>query len=93
MPLWAMSEPLRQDSVWVRKPAHAYGWDIMPRALSAGLWRPVELVTHASVEVARLYPATVAVHDDVAEVNFCSRAARRGGCRGRSPSGGERPMW
>jgi beta-mannosidase len=70
VPLWAMREPQRQDSVWVRKPAHAYGWDIMPRALSAGIWRPVELVTHAPVEVARLYPATVSVVDDVAELSF-----------------------
>ena len=40
------------------------------RALSAGIWRPVELVTHAPVEVARLYPVTVSLHDDVAEVHF-----------------------
>jgi beta-mannosidase len=70
VPLWAVREPLRQDSIWVRKPAHAYGWDIMPRALSAGIWRPVELVTHAPVEIARLYPATVAVQDDGAELSF-----------------------
>ena len=69
-PLWAVGDPLRQDSIWVRKPAHAYGWDIMPRALSAGIWRPVELVTHDPVEVAGLYPATVLVHDDMAEVHF-----------------------
>ena len=27
----------------VRKAPHNYGWDIMPRAVSAGIWRPVEL--------------------------------------------------
>ncbi|MBQ5765526.1 MAG: hypothetical protein IIW03_05230 [Clostridia bacterium] len=27
----------------VRKAPHMYGWDIMPRAISAGLWRDVEL--------------------------------------------------
>lgn len=27
----------------VRKPAHCYGWDIMPRAISAGIWRDVAL--------------------------------------------------
>ena len=70
VPLWAVREPLRQDSIWVRKPAHAYGWDIMPRVLSAGIWRPVELVTHAPVEVARLYPVVVSVHDELAEVSF-----------------------
>lgn len=31
-------------SGYMRKAPHAYGWDIMPRALSAGLWRGVELV-------------------------------------------------
>jgi beta-mannosidase len=31
------------ESLYVRKAPHMYGWDIMPRALSAGLWRPVKL--------------------------------------------------
>ena len=35
-----------EEKVWVRKAAHSYGWDIMPRALSAGLWRSVEVVVH-----------------------------------------------
>ena len=86
VPLWAVREPLRQDSVWVRKPAHAYGWDIMPRVLSAGIWRPVELVTHAPVEVARLYPATVLVHDDMAEVHFYYEL------RGELPAGAEHQL-
>ena len=36
-----------QEAIWIRRPAHSYGWDIMPRAVSAGLWRPVELIVHA----------------------------------------------
>jgi beta-mannosidase len=31
------------DSLYVRKAPHMYGWDITPRALSAGLWRPIWL--------------------------------------------------
>ena len=31
------------EGLYVRKAPHMYGWDIMPRALSAGLWRPVSL--------------------------------------------------
>ena len=31
------------ESLHVRKAPHSYGWDIMPRALSAGLWRDVAL--------------------------------------------------
>ena len=29
--------------VWLRKPAHSFGWDIFPRAVTAGLWRDVKL--------------------------------------------------
>ncbi len=28
---------------YLRKPAHAYGWDIFPRAVSGGIWRDVSL--------------------------------------------------
>ena len=31
------------SSQWVRKPAHAYGWDIAPRMLLGGLWKDVFL--------------------------------------------------
>jgi beta-mannosidase len=31
------------ESLFVRKAPHAFGWDIMPRALSAGIWRAVTL--------------------------------------------------
>ncbi|MBR0144312.1 MAG: hypothetical protein IJM21_09090 [Clostridia bacterium] len=29
--------------LWLRKPAHSFGWDIFPRAATAGLWRDVAL--------------------------------------------------
>ena len=31
------------EALHVRKAPHMYGWDIMPRAVSAGIWRPVQL--------------------------------------------------
>ena len=45
-------EPLELSVSWltssvsqvVRKAPHSYGWDIMPRAVSAGIWRGVSLV-------------------------------------------------
>jgi len=36
---------LNLESVYIRKPPHAFGWDIMPRAVTAGLWRGVSLQT------------------------------------------------
>ena len=43
------------ESLHVRKAAHSYGWDIMPRLLSAGIWRPVELVVHEATELVDLH--------------------------------------
>jgi beta-mannosidase len=50
-----------QEAIWIRLPAHSYGWDIMPRAVSAGLWRPVELIVHAKHEITDMYFTTLAV--------------------------------
>ena len=36
--------PSNLESLHVRKAPHMYGWDIAPRAVSAGLWRSVRLV-------------------------------------------------
>ena len=45
--------------LWIRKPAHCYGWDIMPRAVSAGLWRTVELVVREEHEITDLTFTTI----------------------------------
>lgn len=39
----AVAQPNSYESLFVRKAAHVFGWDIMPRAVSAGIWRPVRL--------------------------------------------------
>ena len=36
-----MAMGANMESLYVRKAPHMYGWDIMPRFLSAGIWRPV----------------------------------------------------
>ncbi len=40
---------------YMRKPAHSYGWDIMPRALGSGIWRSVNLVVKGEFEIDQLY--------------------------------------
>ena len=45
----------------VRKAAHQYGWDILPRLVSAGLWRGVRLESVAPVGVRSTYWSTLAV--------------------------------
>lgn len=52
------------ESLTVRKAPHMYGWDIMPRALSGGLWRSVVLVKKPAdrLDEFYLYPFIVAKH-------------------------------
>lgn len=51
--------PLHWEALHVRKAPHMYGWDIMPRVLSAGLWRPVRLVARPPERMETLYLETL----------------------------------
>jgi len=57
------------ESLNVRKPPHCYGWDIMPRALSAGLWRPVYIEEVRRTELLDVFPRVQNVSADSASVN------------------------
>jgi len=54
------------EAAFLRKAAHSYGWDIMPRLVSAGIWRPVELVAHEPTEFLDLHYFTQSVGRDAA---------------------------
>lgn len=41
-----------------RKPAHSYGWDIFPRAVTAGLWKDVSLSVRDGYEFEEVYYTT-----------------------------------
>lgn len=43
------------ESLRVRKAPHMYGWDIMPRALSAGLWRSVSIIGKRSDGIDEIF--------------------------------------
>lgn len=71
-----MAEGGNYASLFVRKAPHMYGWDIMPRALSAGIWRSVRLsyarderIDHAWLDTERLdeqgHSAALALHYDI----------------------------
>ena len=42
-PLKVLGASHSAEAKFIRKPPHSYGWDIMPRAVSAGLWRSVRI--------------------------------------------------
>ena len=47
--------PFNFESLRVRKAPHMYGWDIAPRAVSAGIWRSVSLRLSDPAHIAELY--------------------------------------
>lgn len=42
-------------SLHVRKAAYMFGWDIMPRAVSGGIWKPVSLITKQAERLDQTY--------------------------------------
>jgi beta-mannosidase len=50
--------PGKTESLSVRKASHMYGWDIMPRIVSAGLWKDVFIETRNYPRITSSYWAT-----------------------------------
>ena len=58
------------DSLVLRKAPYMYGWDIMPRAVSGGLWRPVSIIKKPKNRINSVYITTFAVNDTSATLRF-----------------------
>lgn len=56
---WALEN--NWEALSIRKAAHGYGWDIMPRVVSAGLWRDVYLEVIPETRFRSVYLATATV--------------------------------
>lgn len=48
-------QPYNADSVTIRKAPHMFGWDIMPRILSGGMWRSVYLYKKSADRIDDIY--------------------------------------
>ena len=49
---------INPEGSYIRKPAHSFGWDIMPRAVTAGLWREVRLECRDAIYFEQAYALT-----------------------------------
>ena len=49
---------INADGSYLRKPPHSFGWDIMPRAVTAGLWRGVRLECRDEIYFTQAYVVT-----------------------------------
>ena len=54
----------------LRMPPHCFGWDIMPRLLSAGLWKPVTLEYRDREFLEDLYLTTMQASETSARLRF-----------------------
>lgn len=70
----SFSAALRQNyaQVNMRKAAHMFGWDIMPRIVSAGIWKPVTLEKYKADRIKDMYFSTgrVDYENNSAEIFF-----------------------
>lgn len=57
-PAGCYSLKYNMPSLYVRKAAHMFGWDIMPRIVSAGIWREVEIRERKADRINEVYLVT-----------------------------------
>ncbi len=57
--LKVLNNPQNLESRHIRKTPHCYGWDIMPRAVTAGLWREVRLEVRDEIYFTQTFFKTV----------------------------------
>lgn len=64
------------ESLYVRKAPHMYGWDIMPRAVSAGIWRPVHISFRPKYRIEQFFVENKRVSAESAELILHYRVNR-----------------
>ncbi len=62
--------PYNTESLYIRKAPHMFGWDIAPRIVSAGIWRPVYLKERAADRIDEFYIYTSSCDTDKANLYF-----------------------
>lgn len=55
-------------TVRIRKAAHSKGWDIMPRAVSAGIWRGVSLINKPDIYFEQVFASTYKLEENTAHI-------------------------
>ena len=69
-PAGAAAFGMNNDGLYVRKAPHVFGWDIMPRAVSAGIWRKVRLVYLPNERIDEVYLETLHLAPDHAQAEL-----------------------
>ena len=67
---FANALPYQYDSLGVRKAPSQYGWDIMPRTVSCGIWKHVYIDRRAKCRVSDLFTYTVSTGEESAKLRI-----------------------
>jgi beta-mannosidase len=73
-PPGAVAQRCSYESLRVRKAPHSFGWDIMPRAVSAGIWRSVRLEFLPPARLDTVWLETTAADEGEAQLALHFRA-------------------
>ncbi len=73
LPAYCHASPYNWESLSVRKAPHMYGWDILPRIVTSGLWKPVSVVKPAACRPADLHIFTESIGPDGALLSASAR--------------------
>lgn len=66
------------DRLFTRKAQACYGWDIAPRLVTCGIWRPVSLLLVDALEITGVGLRTLRATENVAEVEISVDVLRHG---------------
>ncbi|MBQ9692292.1 MAG: glycoside hydrolase family 2, partial [Clostridia bacterium] len=58
------------ESLYIRKAPHMYGWDIFPRIVSGGIFRPVYIEERNADRISEFYGYTAAINSNGARLYF-----------------------
>ena len=58
---------------YIRKAPHMMGWDILPRLVSAGIWKDVKLLSVKNTRITQAYYATPVFYMDKIRMRFAYR--------------------
>lgn len=82
---FSTAQPYNREALPMRRARHTYGWDIAPRLIGAGLWRPVRLEIAAPERWQSVYLSTLSCSDETARLAlFWSFATPRRSLEGYS---------
>lgn len=106
LPAACNAQKYSYPTLYLRKAAHMFGWDIMPRIVSAGLWKDVTLCDSKADRITEVYFATheVDLESKTAQMRFYIHADLSGnfatdysvrieGCCGSSSFRLEEQLW